>query len=277
MSDRLLTVDLGNSRCKLRAWVAPFSAAGGVSRAAVAAAADFDTNATLAAEVRAWTAQFARHPGRGAPPKFSAPIVVLSSVASMAVEAELVLVLRSVFSDRVLVAPECGLSIEVANPDSVGRDRLYAARGAFELVRGAAIVVDAGTALTVDALGIAHARGRFLGGAIAPGPRLLADSMARHAARLPLVEPEVGAHALGRDTRSALQAGVVVGFRGAARELALRIAAECDLSRAPIVVTGGARAFLLGPSPCFDGDVREDELLVHRGLLAAARDARSAP
>jgi pantothenate kinase type III len=271
MSDRFLTVDLGNSRCKLRAWVAPFEAVGGVSRATVASAAEFDTNAALAAEVRAWTAPFARATGSGA------PIVAVSSVASPAVEAELVAALRSMFSDRVLVSPECGLSIEVENPESVGRDRLYAARGAFELVRGAAIVVDAGTALTVDALGLARARGCFLGGAIAPGPRLLADSLARHAARLPLIEPAVSAHALGRDTRGALQAGVVVGFRGAARELALRIAAESQLSGAPIVVTGGARAFLLEPSPCFEGDVREDAELVHRGLLAAARDARSAP
>lgn len=267
MSDRFVTVDVGNTRCKLRAWIAPFSSVGGLSRATVAQSADFDTNAALVTEVRGFLTRIEHDFGRGA------SRVAISSVASPAIESELVAALRSVFADRVFVAPDCGLSIEVSNPANVGRDRLYAARGAFELVRGAAIVVDAGTALTVDALALAHARGRFLGGAIAPGPRLLADSLARHAARLPLVEPDVGARALGTDTQSALQAGIVIGFRGAARELVTRVASESGLSGAPIVVTGGARAFLLAPTSCFEGDVREDELLVHRGLLAAAHDA----
>jgi pantothenate kinase type III len=79
--------------------------------------------------------------------------------------------------------------------------------------------------------------------------------------------------ALGRDTESALLAGVVTGLRGAARELAARVAAEADL-RAPLcVVSGGARALLLDPPGLFAGawsaGLVEDQDLVHRGLRAA--------
>jgi type III pantothenate kinase len=114
------------------------------------------------------------------------------------------------------------------------------------------------------------ARPAFLGGAIAPGPALLARALAEGTARLPLVQPDPGAAALGRDTEAAVRAGVSIGFRGAARELALRVAREAGLGEAPLVVTGGARAFLLG-EPLVAGRASiEVEDLVHVGLLVAA-------
>src|SRR6185436_227508 len=109
----------------------------------------------------------------------------------------------------------------------------------------------------------------FLGGAIAPGPRLLAAALASGTARLPLIEPRVGAQALGTVTEDAIQAGVVVGFRGAAERLVEEIAAESGLGTAPVVLTGGARAFLLEPRPFTTRSLEVVPELVHRGLLAA--------
>jgi type III pantothenate kinase len=164
----------------------------------------------------------------------------------------------------------------VRTPQTVGRDRLYAARGALEWTGRAAVVIDAGTALTVDAvrpLDDGPFAGAFLGGAIAPGPALLADALARGGALLPRVEPELDVPALGRDTPSALRAGIAVGFAGAARELAARVAAEAGLGGAPIVLTGGARAYVRDVL-LDDFEVLEDEHLVHRGLAAAVRGVR---
>ena len=81
--------------------------------------------------------------------------------------------------------------------------------------------------------------------------------------------------ALGRDTRAALQSGVVIGFRGAAAELVRAVARETLIADdAVLVVTGGARRFLLEPHSCFgERRVIEDALLVHRGLLASLSDA----
>jgi type III pantothenate kinase len=133
-------------------------------------------------------------------------------------------------------------------------------------VRGDAIVVGAGTALTVDAV---RSDATFLGGAIAPGPALLARALAQGTARLPRIEPAPNPEALGRDTASALLAGVGIGFRGAANELAERVSKESGLERAPIVLTGGSRGFLLDP-PAFAGrPLRVEPDLVHLGLLSA--------
>lgn len=251
---RALTADLGNSRLKLCAW----------RDAVVAARAASDR------EFERVVADFARAHG-------PFDVAALSSVAAAEREATVASALGRACDERLLVAPDCGLAIEVREPARVGRDRLYAARGARELLGSSVpsarvVVVDAGTAVTVDAV----EDRRFLGGAIAPGPALLARALHEHTARLPLVRPEAGASALGRDTESALRSGVVVGFRGAVRELVRRIASEADWTEHVVVVTGGARSLLLLPEPFTDlspSRLFVDEDLVHRGLLAAARAA----
>lgn len=258
--DLALTADLGNSRLKLCVW--------DVAQSSVLARATFPSETGIGRAA----ADFARAHGpfRGA---------ALSSVAASNLEAEVLEALNAVVVGGCVFAPECGLELDVREPQRVGRDRLYAARGALEHARGerasvdvsavGTIVVDAGTALTVDAVD-ARGAGRFLGGAIAPGPALLARSLAEHTARLPRVEPDSLAVALGRDTESAVQSGVVVGFRGAALELALRIAAEAGFRTPLVVLTGGASPFL---TSTFDRPefrrVALDPDLVHRGLLTA--------
>lgn len=249
MTRRIVTADLGNSACKLAFWSA-LARDGEPERLATLA-----TDASLPARALEACRAFA-----------STDVIAVSSVAAREIEAELVDALALV---APVVRPASGLRIDVDAPHTLGADRVFAARGAFELVRGAAIVVDAGTALTVDALGVEDGLPVFCGGSIAPGPALLARSLADHTARLPRIEPRPAAGALGRDTASAIQSGVVHGFRGAAVELVRTIGVAAGLPGAPVVVTGGARAFLLEPRPCFQGRVVVDAHLVHRGLLAA--------
>ncbi len=257
MSTRFLSVDLGNSRCKLRLWrVEP------QVPAELLASLDLDVDAQLAARARTWL---------GAQP--AADAAGVSCVASAAIGEELVRALAASGIGSVDARPDPGLVItSVAQPERIGRDRLFAARGALERVRASAIVVDAGTALTVDALRVdpITGRGEFLGGAIAPGPRLLATALARGTAHLPRVDPLPGARALGRDTQAALQSGVVVGFEGAARELVLRVGVEAGIPEAPVLLTGGARGFLVASSSFARGlRVIEEPELVARGLVAA--------
>ncbi len=255
--ERWLTVDAGNSRVKLVLWGA--GAAGEpLARAALA------WDAALAGGLAAFLAPHAR-PARAA----------LASVGAEDASAALARALAPLV-ERLSLAPPHGLANETRDPGGVGLDRLYAARGALELVGGPALVVDAGTALTVDAVTDARG-GAFLGGAIAPGPELLARALAAETggpARLPRVEPLPGAHALGRDTREAIRAGVAVGLRGAARALVEGVAHEAGLESAPLVLAGGARAFL---EDAFPGrSVRACDDLVPRGLRhALAREERA--
>src|SRR5688572_3917099 len=167
----LLTIDLGNTRCKLCAWRPGDEPRDAHPFLAGDAASDPAGLVELVA--------LARSAG-------GASWIALSSVAAPALEDACASALGDALGTAVARDLDAGLELAVREPGRLGRDRAFAARGALELVRGSAIVLDAGTALTVDALEVRAGRARFLGGAIAPGPRLLADALARHAARLPL-------------------------------------------------------------------------------------------
>jgi type III pantothenate kinase len=257
---RLATVDVGNSTCKVVLWRAR-----GRDAPRRVARARFATDAALRSSLASWIrARAGRRDGPG---------VALSCVAGRGLERSISRELARAFGERFLGAPDPGLAIACREPERVGRDRLYAARGALEVAGGPSLVVDAGTALTVDALAVRRGRGRFLGGAIAPGPALLARALAQGTARLPLVDvARTRARSLGRDTREAIASGVVHGFRGAARELARAIGRESGVGERRIVITGGARSRLVAP-PLFGARaVTEVEDLVHVGLAAAALD-----
>jgi type III pantothenate kinase len=262
----LLTGDLGNSRCKLRLWSAGEVAAPLAHPRVTLASRDFDSRAGIGAEVSAWLDEIP-----------SVDAVAICGVASSDLEDELLRALETAAAlhplNRRGSQPELGLAIACREPEKVGRDRLFAARGALELCHACAIVVDAGTALTVDAV---REDGTFLGGAIAPGPALLAKALAEGTARLPRIEPRPRPAALGRTTEEALQAGVVVGFRGAARELVERVSDEAGFAGAPVVLTGGAGYLLREPSAFVGRRVLEEPDLVHIGLLAAWNASRLA-
>ncbi|MEM9383215.1 MAG: type III pantothenate kinase, partial [Planctomycetota bacterium] len=115
--------------------------------------------------------------------------------------------------------------------------------------------------------------------AIALGPGSLADALTEAGARLPAIDLTPDVDALGRSTDAALRSGVVVGFRGAVRELCREVAIAAHGSPDDVVaayLTGGARAFARAAvEEVFPGRVVEDPQLVHRGLaLAAAEVAR---
>ena len=165
--------------------------------------------------------------------------------------------------------PDPGLELDVSSPETVGLDRLYAARAALARGLDEAVVVDVGTALTVDAVRAGGAAsGVFLGGAIAPGPRLVARSLAG-AAQLFEVRPGPDAPALGKDTRAALEAGVVHTVAGAAVRLAERVRREAGLGSVRLVLTGGARAFAAAPLAEAGWEVLEAEHLVLEGVVAS--------
>ncbi len=252
MGERLLTVDLGNSRLKARSWRAPQGA-----DAELEAAWEGGGDAESLAALGEWVAE-------------RAPIerIGLSAVGSRESEQALTECLRSRSAGNV-EALDPGLELRVRSPWTIGSDRLFAARGAVEHIHASALVVDAGTALTVDAVWLEQgAAPAFLGGAIAPGPALLARSLASGTARLQPIELRPGCPALGRDTREAIEAGVVVGFEGAAARLIDQVGKESGI-RGPIVLTGGAAIFLTRVLGECGARVLHVPDLVHHGLLAA--------
>jgi type III pantothenate kinase len=254
----ILTLDLGNSSCKVRSWrIAGSAPPECIDR--VELDGDPERGGRMAKLLARWLRVRER------------PIAaVFSSVCGTDLEERIREVVEPL-TGRVFLAPAPGVRNHCRHPETTGSDRLYAARGAAESVGRSVIVVDAGTALTVDALRIEEGEEPlFLGGAIAPGPWLLAGALESGAARLPYVEPRPGACALGRETTEAILGGVVVGFRGAARALVEEVAREADFPDAPVVISGGARPFLLEPRPFLARKLVEVSGLVHLGLVHAA-------
>lgn len=94
---------------------------------------------------------------------------------------------------------------------TIGADRLANMAEAARRFGKSVTVVDFGTAATFDVL---DGRGRFAGGAIAPGIRILATALAHRTAQLSVAKLSPPRHAIGRNTREALQLGVAGGYAG---------------------------------------------------------------
>jgi type III pantothenate kinase len=129
------------------------------------------------------------------------------------------------------------MATALLRPDRAGPDRLLAAWAASLRHGAPVIVVDLGTATTVD---VVDPDGFFLGGAILPGLGLAAESLAEGTARLPHVELELPETAIGVDTAGAIQGGIVIGHLGAVRELVTRMRSRLGEAAAP-GQGGGAR------------------------------------
>ena len=118
--------------------------------------------------------------------------------------------------------PEIGYDIplpvvnKTKTPETTGVDRLLNALAAHKRAKGAAIVVDCGTAITVS---VVNKAGEFLGGAIAPGIGLMLRSLHEGTAKLPLVEPKWPKRAIGKTTEEAIQSGVLLGLVGGVMSL----------------------------------------------------------
>jgi type III pantothenate kinase len=166
------------------------------------------------------------------------------------------------------------IATHLAAPDLAGADRLLDAWAASDRHGVPVIVVDMGTATTVDAV---DAAGWFRGGAILPGLELGLAALADRTAQLPRLEPMLPDAALGRDTASARRSGAVIGHLGAIRELVARMTAELGTGRPTVVVTGGLAAAPWARDAFLEGaaglppiaDVLDPQLTL-RGLVALA-------
>lgn len=142
---------------------------------------------------------------------------------------------------RKLTYQDLPLAVRVNEPARVGIDRLLAAVAANRLrgIGRPAIVVDLGTAITVDLI---EADGGFAGGAILPGIGMAGRALADQTDALPHIALDSAAPpppALGRSTIAAIRAGLYWGAVGAVSEL---VAQLTDREQTPpdVIITGGA-------------------------------------
>ena len=142
------------------------------------------------------------------------------------------------------VGREIDLPIEVRTrePAKTGVDRVLNVAAAYEQMGQACVVVDAGTAVTVDCC---DDQGNFIGGAIAPGLTIMLDALAEKTAGVGRVTFEAPAETVGDTTQSAVSQGVYLAIRGLVKEFAEVYATQ--LGHWPeIIATGGDAKVLFG-------------------------------
>jgi type III pantothenate kinase len=128
-----------------------------------------------------------------------------------------------------------GVRISIDNPREVGADRVVNAAAAHRLYGGPLVVIDFGTATTLDAV---SKEGDYLGGAIAPGILISAEALFEHAAKLPRVELTKPEKAIGRNSVNAMQSGIIFGYVGLIEGIVARMKTELG-GNVKVIATGG--------------------------------------
>lgn len=198
--------------------------------------------------------------------------VVVASVVPELTVAYQALADRYLDRPAVIVGPgvRTGMPLLVDNPQEVGADRIANAVAAFDIYGGPCVVVDFGTATTLD---VVSAEGEFLGGVIAPGIATALDALSQRAARLMRVELATPPAAIGRNTVESMQSGLVLGAAAMVDGMVGRLAGE--LGAQPIVIATGGLAPLIIPQSI---SIEEHEpMLTLEGLRRVHERTMGAP
>jgi type III pantothenate kinase len=244
VSDTIILIDAGNTRIK---W------------ALHDGTAIVKSGAIATADAALLHAEFA---GPTAPKR-----MVASNVAGDAIAAHLEHTCENAGMALTLTRSEpeqLGVVNGYRDPSQLGSDRWAALIAAHHGGKGHKLVVNVGTALTIDALA---AGGRFLGGLIVPGPALMRRSLDRNTAGLRLTEGAL--HDFPESTPDAITSGAIQACVGAIVRMREVMAAQGMAPKA-IVMSGGA-AGELAPHLPMEPTVREH--LVLEGLAHIARES----
>ncbi len=246
MGRKLLVFDVGNSRLK----AALYDDGRPIARASISGVQD----ATQVVSVLE-----SRFVPRGTPNRCLVASVVRGAdeVIREAVQQVWGLMSQVVDTDMNL-----GIDVAVPRPDHVGIDRLLQASEAFRICAGSVVVAAFGSALIVD---LVTADGVFRGGTIAPGLGMGLRALHDETSLLPHVALQPPDSAVGTDTTSCIQAGVIYGAVGAVERLFSELAPD---GRATLVLTGGD-AEVIAPFINYPHRVEPD--LVMRALVSLDR------
>lgn len=170
----------------------------------------------------------------------------------------------------VSVALDLGIRIAIDNPAEAGTDRIVNAIAARHKYGCPAIVVDLGTATNFD---VVTKDGDYAGGALAPGLMISFEALASRAARLFAVDLKLPRRAIGTNTTTAIQSGVVMGYLAMIEGMITRISAEME-GEPTVVITGGYAELFANASSLIDAadpDLTSDGLLLVYQRLAAQK------
>ena len=170
--------------------------------------------------------------------------VVIASVAPIALK-QVEKTIKNLVGAKILVVGrdiDSGVKNLYRKPWQVGQDRLVNARIAYEMHGGESIVVDFGTAITIDVI---NKDKEYLGGVIAPGVEISLSALSERAYLLPKVGVKKPAGVLGKETEESIVSGTVYGFSCLCDGIVHRLKKKY-CKRARVIATGGLSR-LIGP------------------------------
>ena len=167
--------------------------------------------------------------------------VVIASVVPD-IQPKLVALAQRAFNQQPLcvgdAAVDLGISVNIDRPEQAGADRLVNAVAAAAHHQLPVVIIDFGTATTLDLIG---PDGSYEGGVIAPGVNLSVEALYMAAARLPRIAVKpwpADMPVLGTDTVSAMHSGVFWGYVGMVEGLLGRLR-QAHGAALPAIATGG--------------------------------------
>lgn len=135
---------------------------------------------------------------------------------------------------------DTGMTVNLPEPEKVGRDRLVDAAWAAARFPLPVVTVDMGTATTFN---VVDENRVFLGGVIAPGMATGLNALTDRAAQLPTVELETPRHVIGRTTAECMRSGAVAGAAALIDGITARVEAELG-KPVTLVITGGLARYV---------------------------------
>ncbi|MDD6922797.1 MAG: type III pantothenate kinase [Veillonellaceae bacterium] len=190
--------------------------------------------------------------------------IIISSVVPTLLVPMIKMCERYFHIHPLIVGPgiKTGIKLKYENPREIGADRIVNVIGAYEQYGGPSIIIDIGTATTIDAIGD---NGDFLGGTISPGLGSSADALFQRASKLPRVELVPPKSIICRNTITGMQAGIIFGYVGQVDEIVTRMKKEMGVRPEDIsvIATGGYAKMIARESKTID---RIDHFLTLTGL-----------
>lgn len=157
-----------------------------------------------------------------------------------------------------------GLNIKVDNPKTVGGDRIVAAVAAIAQFEGPIIIIDMGTATTLD---VVDKSGCYIGGVILPGIMVSLNALVGNTAQLPQINLDVPKRVIGKNTVECMRNGIMYGNAAMIDGLIDRVETELG-EKCTLVATGGITRFI---TPLCRHEITYIPDLLLRGLLILYR------
>ncbi len=200
--------------------------------------------------------------------KLSVPdIIIISHVARRKTRNE-IYKMTSHWNSQIIwfqsSSSQCGVQNGYLDPKQLGSDRWAALIAAWMIQHEACLVINVGTAVTIDALSDS---GQFLGGIILPGAHLMLNSLY---AKTQLNQMQAGAYEdFPGNTNNAIQSGIIQCLSGAIERMHDLLSKKINHTVQSCVISGGGSSFLL---PFIKFPIKAIDNLVLEGLILIAKD-----